>query len=225
MLARTRLISICLLTTVAAAAAAAHSKPWSPTSLEPSYSARRTGPRAITAVEGDVYGGVLEIDTFHVPKGVTSFVQSDLLIKAGESISIEGTLVVLDAASTLAGTAPSVELASEQWIGIGGILVGGRGADSTGVEVQGGPGSSFVLHAPVVWVDGFVEGGPGGEGGAGGKGGTGESVEAYGWCLTHVEAESFTQLRGGPGGPGGASLSQSSTGRGSDGGDGGSATS
>lgn len=102
--------------------------------------------------------------------------------------------------------APTLNLEAGSLIWIDGSITGGRGAspaewaDGLDLLVPGGQGSSVLLHAPHIVVDGPVHGGPGGAAGRAGHGGHGGNIFVVGSTITRHGAPPEAGLFGGVGG-------------------------
>ncbi len=174
----------------------------------------------------DRISGVVDVDSWDVPFGETVYVEDDLVLRARSSITIEGMLIGMDRPDgPESSEAPRIELESALEIHVTGAVAGGKGVcftegdARTSMNLEGGAGSTIVLRAPTIWIDGVVVGGTGGGGGAGGKGGDGGDVIFEGAFLTHA-VDSDPEAIGGAAGPAGAGVFASQ--KGGKGGNGGS---
>ncbi|HVS18561.1 MAG TPA: hypothetical protein VMT18_08170 [Planctomycetota bacterium] len=145
--------------------------------------------------------GQLQVVEFRVPAGETLWVDGDLVVSSTGPIAIDGRLVARDAAELGLQDAPRIELISALAIDVPGEVLGGRGTDVQ--RTRGGHGSSVVLRAPWVRVQGRVVAGAGGAGGLSLPGGKGGDALVRGMLEGSGEA-GHVALRSGAGGRGGA---------------------
>lgn len=170
---------------------------------DPGHSADRT------VVEGEVLRGVMSVQRFHVPEGITAFVDEDFEVLASDSIRIEGRLEVSGDEARTAPAAPSLTLSAGALLEITGTVEAvsahlGVQTEGPGLASGNGrPGTDIVLQAPVILVDGVVRAGPGEQGSSGRQGGKGGSVLVIGQTLTRTTGNGETGIFGGAGGAGG----------------------
>ena len=167
-------------------------------------------------------------DRYVLPARELRIVESDLVIEAVDEILIEGDLLVRISSDPSSETrdSPTITLRAGRLIRISGRIILSDGQSGGSLGANGGRGSSLVIEAPVIIVDGgFLSAGSGGRGedggedeanSRGGTGGDGGSITARGVLLT--DSGQPVVLRAGNGGPGG---SGGHLGRRIDGGDGG----
>ncbi|WP_145068986.1 hypothetical protein [Engelhardtia mirabilis] len=164
----------------------------------------------------------IQVDSIMIPLGAEVVLLKGASLRASERITIDGYLRGTSIASSapdldqvhprdVETDAPAIELIAGESIQIGptGRVVGGVGAsldqwDSRSFDkLIGGQGGDIFLSAPVVWIDGAVEGGQGGDGARGGSGGSGGSIWLEGEGLKTGLGTANAGLIGGPGGQGG----------------------
>lgn len=135
--------------------------------------------------------GSVHLDAFHVNVGEELVVDGDLELIVETSALVEGTIRVTRDPKVTSVDAPNLILRAGQSISVTGSILGAAGGPVPAPGAHGGNGSSITLHAPIVWIDGAVRGGDGGLGGKAigdsqvnttGKGG---AVDMYGYYVTH----------------------------------------
>jgi len=138
-------------------------------------------------VNGERLSGWMNVDVFHVPKGLRVMVEEDFSVHAMKYICIEGDIMMRDRTLEDPRTdAPNLRLACEEEILITGRIIGGAGRSFAGVPPEncvgqpGGDGSSIELSSPRYLVLGALVAGRGGRGGAGSNGGQGGTIEVIG---------------------------------------------
>lgn len=150
--------------------------------------------------------GTHRVPSFEVPEGVTIEVEEDLLIISEGSISIDGLLIVRNRnpEDRLDGARIELYAATEIEVGPEGAIRGGAGGGALYQSERGNSGSSIILSAPTVWIDGVVQAGAGGRGQTGGDGGT---VRIRGNYITHRKGNPYSsngqRMWGAIGGDGG----------------------
>jgi hypothetical protein len=148
-----------------------------------------------------------------LPARTQEVVTEDLTVISRGAIEIDGDLVL---SAPFGNEAPDLVLISTTTIIVRGRILGSRGRDAELEYEQGGAGSSILLDAPQIWIDGEVRGGNGGAAGPRGKGGSGGDIDIVGSYLTHGTEPAARGAFGGDGGTAGFP--------GGDGGDGGDVT-
>jgi len=144
---------------------------------------------AFTARGGECLSGLMPVTSFYVPDGVEVRIDDDLVIESDSTIRIDGILRAIDRTAATRDTAgPTIDCRAQHSIRVAGTIQGGKGKDNEVRGGHGGDGSSIVLTASVVWIDGAVRGGDGGNGGRHGPdatGGKGGSVDIFADYFTH----------------------------------------
>lgn len=135
--------------------------------------------------------GVVEVEDFVLERGEVLRLDGDLVIRASNSIRIDGVIIAgaPEAESPLGGV--SIELRARVMIRIDGQIRAGRGLPGSAPGEPGGNGGSIILDAPlIVTAQQSFEGGSGGPGnhGApgepGGDGGDGGNCSVRGVIIT-----------------------------------------
>lgn len=171
--------------------------------------------------DGRVLDAPLHAQSIVVPIGATVYVHEDVLLQAEVSIVIEGTIIGLPRQGSGPDRGHGIHLSAGTLIDVAGTIRGGAGRSleqvATNVGERGGRGSTILLEAPVVFVDGLVMAGAGGRSGPAAKGGQGGEVVVHG-AFRSRRVDDVATIIGGTGGPGGDSTGLP---RATDGGDGG----
>jgi|GEM_PF-1573026 len=160
-------------------------------------------------VDGEVLSGRLDVDTLVIPLGFTVYAEADLEISARGLVRIEGRLIAFDADSLGTLDAPDIRITSPVVVDIPGSVMGGKGKCPGTEAKDGGQGSSIMIHAPITYIDGVVDAGPGGDGGYAHSGRRGGDARVEGYCIVRAWSATHFSLVGGRGGqpglPGGDS--------------------
>ncbi|MCB2153323.1 hypothetical protein KQI84_00425 [bacterium] len=192
---------------------------------------------AVVHLDSDyVASGDLAVRSLIIEQGATLFIDGDLNIQTTDRLVIDGTIMAVpaeartDSDRASAVDAPSIQLVSKDEIVLHGFIVGGEGRsfDQSSTRAvgafPGGDGSSIILDAPRIILEGAAIGGDGGNGGPSAVGGKGGDVEL---CADAFIVESIvnspTVAYGGNGGHGGDGVDGQSGTSGGAGGDGGNA--
>lgn len=188
--------------------------------------AREAAPPRVDPVAGvpQRLSGTLEVDSFIVPAGTVVLVEDDWTVIAKKSIEIHGKLLVRSRCDhDTVKDGPLVKLEAAETIDVPGEIMGGAGKTEISEGSHGGAGSTIVLVAPMVHVDGRVVGGMGGGSGPSIEGGKGGDVVVKGAYLKRLPSNATTSSRsgivgghGGPGGPSGPGRPGGAGGRGGD---------
>lgn len=182
--------------------------------------------QTVVLADGQVIAGALRGHSFWVPQDAEVVVEGDLAMLATDFIQVDGTLRVRDRGDRGPAEGYRLELVSDRIIEVTGQIEGGQGRSFdhplAAPGTRGGDGSSVMLRAPLVYVDGAVHGGRGGTSGPGGKGGTGGSVLVLGNARTRGAGGEDRGIFGGHGGAAGVHHPEAL--HGAAGGDGGNAT-
>jgi hypothetical protein len=138
-------------------------------------------------INGELLAGWMNVDVFHVPKGLRVMVEEDFSVHATKYICIEGDIMLRDRTLGDPRTdAPNLRLACDEEILVTGRIIGGAGRSFGGVPPEncvgqpGGDGSSIELSAPRYLMLGALVAGRGGRGGAGSDGGAGGAIVVTG---------------------------------------------
>lgn len=127
-----------------------------------------------TIIRGDIYA-----ETVTIPAGTKVTLSDDVVIRA-KQIIINGSLNTISNSYLQGNTAPQVILMADESISIRGNITGGKALAGSHQGEAGQDGSTIILDAPIIYVNGPVRGGDGGNGGIAASGGLGGSVFLFG---------------------------------------------